>query len=61
MFKCSYCSIELDPMMDIKYWLDEKWFVKGSTNSYPFCGCECGTKFYNENNYIEKEVLKNVR
>tara|TARA_B100001245_G_C22640982_1_gene315206 strand:- start:419 stop:565 length:147 start_codon:yes stop_codon:yes gene_type:complete len=48
-------------MMDIKYWLDEKYYVKDSKVNYPFCSCDCGTKFYNENNYLEKEVLKNVK
>jgi len=61
VFKCSYCSVELDSMMDIKYWLDEKYYVKDSKVNYPFCSCDCGTKFYNENNYLEKEVLKNVK
>ena len=47
--------------MSIIYWFDEKWYIKGSIKQLPFCGCACGTKYYNENSYNNMEVLKNVK
>ena len=61
MLKCSYCSTILPPDMDIKYYFDEKFYVKDSKKLLPFCGCECGTKYYNENGYNKMDVLKNVK
>ena len=60
MVECVYCK-KIVNELEVKYWLDEKFYVQGSKVNYPFCSCDCGTKFYNENNYLEKEVLKNVK
>ena len=60
MFKCVQCEMPLNNM-SIIYWFDEKWYIKGSIKQLPFCGCECGTKYYNENGYNKMEVLKNVK
>jgi hypothetical protein len=48
-------------MHECKYWIDEKFFIKGSKKQIPFCSCECSTNYYTKHNYLNKEVLKNVR
>ncbi len=59
MLKCSYCSNILLPNMDVKYYFDEKFYIKDSKRLLPFCSCDCGTKYYNENGYNKMEVLTN--
>jgi len=61
MTECAYCKKVLLPMEEVKYYFDEKFYIKGSKNLLPFCSCECGTKYYNENGYNKMEVLTNVR
>ena len=56
MTECAYCKKVLLPMEEVKY-----YYIKGSKNLLPFCSCECGTKYYNENGYNKMEVLTNVR
>ena len=48
MVECAYCK-KIVNELEVKYWLDEKFYVQGSKVNYPFCSCDCGTKFYNEN------------
>ena len=57
MFKCAQCEMPLNNM-SVLYWFDEKWYIKGSTKQLPFCGCACGTKYYNENGFNKKIPLK---
>ena len=59
MIKCANCDKEF--MHECKYWIDEKFFIKGSKKQIPFCSCECSTNYYTKHNYLNKEVLKNVR
>ena len=60
MIECTYCKKTVNEV-EVKYWLDEKFYVKDSMNNYPFCSCDCGTKYYNENGYDKMEAIKNVR
>jgi hypothetical protein len=47
--------------MDVKYYFDEKFYIKDSKRLLPFCSCDCGTKYYNENGYDKMEALTNVK
>ena len=60
MFKCVQCEMPLNNM-SIVYWFDEKFYIKGSTKQLPLCSCDCGTKYYDENGFNKKDVLKNVK
>ena len=59
MFKCANCGTNF--IHECKYWFDEKFYIKGSTRQLPFCSCDCGTKYYDENGFNKKSILKNVK
>ena len=58
--QCAQCNNDVDGG-EIKYYLDEKYFIKGSNVIHPFCGCACGTKFYEENGYNKMDTIKGVK
>ena len=58
--QCAQCNKDVDTDTMI-YLLDERYFIKGSVVKHPFCGCECGTKFYNENGYNKMDTIKGVK
>jgi|CoawatStandDraft_6_1074263.scaffolds.fasta_scaffold00467_15 hypothetical protein len=40
---CECCNKVI--ITDIKYWYEEKFFVKGSDRQLPFCGPVCSLKW----------------
>ena len=58
--QCAQCNKDVDGDK-IKYYLDEKYFIKGSNVIHPFCDCACGTKYYEENGYNKMDTIKGVK
>jgi hypothetical protein len=58
--QCAQCNEDVDGD-EIKYYLDEKYFIKDSNAIYPFCSCACGTKYYEENGYNKMDIIKGVK
>tara|TARA_B100002019_G_C21205528_1_gene566428 strand:- start:532 stop:702 length:171 start_codon:yes stop_codon:yes gene_type:complete len=53
---CGYCDKTITTT--IKYYFDERFFVKNSNKQIPFCNSECSTKWMTREKYYDTKTSK---